>query len=104
MAQLVECLTLDFCSGHDLKVCDIEPHIRLHAAMADGMGFCLGFSLLPFLSSPSSLTCTLSLSLKISKNKYLKRKLLTIGISLLIVSDKNDDLVFKDINFTPILF
>ena len=26
-AQLVKCLTLDFCSGHDLMVCGIEPYL-----------------------------------------------------------------------------
>ena len=25
MAQLVKCLTLDFCSGHDLTVRELEP-------------------------------------------------------------------------------
>ena len=29
MAQLVECPALDFGSGHDLTVCQIEPCIRL---------------------------------------------------------------------------
>ena len=31
VAQLFKCLTLDFGSRHDLVVCGIEPHIRLHA-------------------------------------------------------------------------
>ena len=31
MAQSVKCLPLDFCSGHDLTVCEFEPHVRLHA-------------------------------------------------------------------------
>ena len=31
VAQLVECLTLDFCSGHDLTVCEFKPHIGLTA-------------------------------------------------------------------------
>ena len=29
MAQSVEHLTLDFGSGHDLSVCEFEPHIGL---------------------------------------------------------------------------
>ena len=29
MAQMVECPTLDFCSGHDLKLHGIKPCVRL---------------------------------------------------------------------------
>ena len=29
-AQSVKCLTLGFGSGHDLRVCEFEPCIRLH--------------------------------------------------------------------------
>ena len=29
VAQSVECLTINFCSGHDLRVCGIKPCIRL---------------------------------------------------------------------------
>ena len=66
MAQLVECPTLDFGSGHDLMVCGFEPHTGLHIEC----GACLGFSLpLPF-SRTHALTLSLSLSLsKISKKK-----------------------------------
>ena len=62
MAQLVELLTLDFGSGHDLTVCGFEPHT----------GLCAGrvWSLLGILSSCLSLTHALSLSL--SQNKYIK--------------------------------
>ena len=31
MAQFVERLTLDLGSGHDLMVCEFEPHVRLCA-------------------------------------------------------------------------
>ena len=55
VAQLVKCLTLDFGSGHDLMVCEIEPRIRLHI----GHEACLGFSslhLYPSLPHSSSLS------------------------------------------------
>ena len=35
IAQLVELLTLDFSSGHDLMVCGFESHIRLCAGSAE---------------------------------------------------------------------
>ena len=34
MAQLVECPTLDFSSGHDLTVRELEPHVGLCAVSA----------------------------------------------------------------------
>jgi len=49
VAQLVKRLTLDFGSGHNVRV--VEPHVRLHI----GCGTCLRFSL--------SLCMSLSLSL-----------------------------------------
>ena len=56
MAQLVKCPTLDFSSGHDLVVHEIEPHVD-SAPMAQ--------SLLGILSvSPSGMH---SLSLSLSK-------------------------------------
>ena len=58
MAQSVERLSLDFGSGHDLTVCEFEPHIEL----------CAG-SLLGILSLHLSLPFPRlrSLSLKIKK-------------------------------------
>ena len=35
MAQLVKWQTLDFCSGHDLAVCEFKPRIRLCADRAE---------------------------------------------------------------------
>ena len=35
VAQLVECLTLGFSSGHDLTVHEFEPRIGLHADSAE---------------------------------------------------------------------
>ena len=35
VAQSVEHLSLDFGSGHDLTVCDIEPHVGLCADSAE---------------------------------------------------------------------
>ena len=34
-AQSVKRPTLDFGSGHDLMVCEFEPHIRLHVDSAE---------------------------------------------------------------------
>ena len=51
MAQSVEHPTLDFGSGHDLTVCEIEPRIRLHAMC----GACLGFSLSLFAPALSKI-------------------------------------------------
>ena len=31
VAQSVKCSTLDLSSGHDVTVCEIEPHVRLWA-------------------------------------------------------------------------
>ena len=66
MAQLVECLTLDFGSGHELVVLGIEPPIWL---CADSMGPAWD-SLSPPLSAPLLSTCTLS----VSQNKYMNLK------------------------------
>ena len=53
VAQLVECLTLDFGSGHDLNVCEIEPCVRFYTENAEP-----GWD---FLSASLPLTHTLSL-------------------------------------------
>ena len=71
MAQLVKCLILDFSSGHDLTVYEMEPRIRLCADSAEPAWD----SLPPSLSAPPLLTCAcmrslaLSLSQKINKLK-----------------------------------
>ena len=63
MAQSVNCPTLDFGSGHDLMVHEIDPHVGLHA----GRGACLGFSLSPSPSvPPPSPMCARALSLSLS--------------------------------------
>ena len=52
VAQSVKRLTLDFQSGHDLGVCEFEPHIGLHADSAEPAwdSLSLPLSLSPFLS------------------------------------------------------
>ena len=35
MAQSVKCLTLAFRSGHDLTVCELQPHVGLCADSAE---------------------------------------------------------------------
>ena len=62
MAQPVKHLTLDFCSGRDLTVCEFEPHLGLCADSVEPAWNSLSPSLSPSVS--------LSLSLKI--NKLLK--------------------------------
>ena len=63
VAQSVECLTLDFGSGHDLVVCGIGPRVGLDRVTA--WDPCLGFSL--SVSLCPSPACTHSFSLKINK-------------------------------------
>ena len=58
MAQLVECLTLDFDPGHDLMVHGVEPHIGL---CADSMEPTWD-SLSPSVSAPPLMSFSLSLS------------------------------------------
>ena len=60
-AQLIKGLTLDFSSGHDLMVHEIEPHVRLCAECGACLGFSLSVSLCP---SPA---CALSLYLKVNE-------------------------------------
>ena len=60
VAQSVECLTLDFGSGHDLMVCEIEPHVRRHVLRAQSL-------LVPFLPLSLPLTHWYSLCLSLSK-------------------------------------
>ena len=61
MAQLVRRLTFGFSSGHDLMVCEFEPHVGLQA---DSMEPAWD-SFSPSLSTPPLLA--LCLSLKINK-------------------------------------
>ena len=68
MAQLVEHATLDFGSGHDLAVQEIEPCIRLCADSAEPV-----WDTLPSLSALPPLTHTSSLSLSLSQNKKKKK-------------------------------
>ena len=69
MAQSVKLSTLDFGSGHDLTVHEIEPHIGLRADSTEPAWD----SLSPSLSSPPLMTHTCSLAR--SQKKYtLKNK------------------------------
>ena len=60
MAQSVKLPTPDFSSGHGLRVHEIKPHNVLWAGSAEPTWE----SLSPFLSAPSSLALSLSLSQK----------------------------------------
>ena len=66
MAQSVEHPTLDFSSGHDLTVLEIEPHVRLFADRVEPVWD----SLSPSFSVPPPLTLSLS-KINIKKNVYL---------------------------------
>ena len=66
MAQLVERLTLDFSSGHDLMVYGFKRHVRLCADSSEPGPASDSVSL--SLSAPPPLVFFLSLSLK---NKHL---------------------------------
>ena len=68
MAQLVEHLTLDFGSGCDFMVCEIEPCNVLHADSADPAWDSLSLSLSPSLSAPSLVVCS------VSQDKNFKKK------------------------------
>ena len=60
MAQWDKHPTLDFGSGHDLMVCEIEPHVGLRTQCGDSLPLC------PF---PRARAGVLSLSRSLS-NKY----------------------------------
>ena len=62
-AQSVKHLTLDFVSGHDLKVCEFEPHLRLHADSMEPAYDSLSLSISLLLSLPLPCSCSLSFSL-----------------------------------------
>ena len=69
MAQLVKCLTLDLRSGHDLTVCEIEPHMGLCADVTEPAWESLSLSPPP----PLALVLSLPFSLKIN-NFFLKQQ------------------------------
>ena len=64
MAQSVKCPTLDFHSGHDLKVHEIDPRIGLCSDSEACLGFSLflSFSALPLLTQIHVHSLPLSLS------------------------------------------
>ena len=64
VAQSVKCLTLDFGSGHDLTVCGIEPHVRLHTQHEP----CLRFSLSSLSAPPPAHALSLK-KINIKKKK-----------------------------------
>ena len=68
VVQLVEHLTLDFGSGHDLTVCELEPHIGLQADSAESAWDSLSLSLSLLLS------CSRVLSLSLQKINLKKKK------------------------------
>ena len=80
VAQLVKCQTLDFSSGHDLMVCEIESQVWLCTGSVkpawDSLSLSLSLSLCP---SPA---CALSLSLKINKLKKIINILMLGGKGL----------------------
>ena len=63
MARWVELQTLDFCSGHGLAVCELEPPVGLLAESVEPAWNSLSLSLSLSVLPP---TCACSLSLKIN--------------------------------------
>ena len=51
----------DFGSGHDLAVCEFEPHVRL-SAVSSGPGAHFGFCICLYLFPSGSLSVSLSLA------------------------------------------
>ena len=72
VAQLIKHPTLDFCSGHDLTVCEIEPCVGLCLHWQHGA--CLGFSLPLSLPRLPSLMCARARSLSLSLSLSLSQK------------------------------
>ena len=67
VAQSDEHPTLDFSSGHDLMVCEFDPHIGLCAECAEPAWDSLSLS--PSLSFSLSLSDPLPLNLSLFQNK-----------------------------------
>ena len=79
MAQLVERLTLDFGSGHDIRVCEFQLRIGLYVHCVEAASDSLSLPLSLLLPCSHSLSLSLSLS-KINKPKKIMEILLsTIG-------------------------
>ena len=70
VAQSVGCLTLDFSSGHDLKVCGIEPHVGLCADSVEPAWDSFTLRPSPTRAGARALSCSLS---SIKKKKKKKR-------------------------------
>ena len=84
MAQSIKHQTLDFGSGHDLAVHEIEPRIRLCADSKEPVWNSLSpLSLCPFLA----LACALSLSL--SQDKSIFKIIIVITIIICNVICEN---------------
>ena len=75
MAQSATSLALDFCSGHDLTVCETEPRVGLCTDSTEPAWDSLSSSLSLSLSAP--LLLMLSLSINLKKIKITKFLLLT---------------------------
>ena len=72
MAQSLKCLSLDFGSDHDLTVREFEPHGGLCADSWQPAWDSLSPSLSALTPLSHTRTCSLSLSLSLSQNKYFK--------------------------------
>ena len=74
MAQSARRLTLDFGSGHDLSVREIEPHVRVCADNTEPAWGPLSPSLCPSPARAHALALSLSLSFSLKINKLEKKK------------------------------
>ena len=82
MAQLVERLTLNFSSGHDLAVCETEPHVEL---CADSVAPAWDSLSPPSLPLPSLARARFP---SLSQNKCTHKKLYCISNSSVFIPPK----------------
>ena len=77
MAQSVKRLALDFGSGHDLMVCEFEPHVELCTDSVEPAWNSLSPSVCPY----PTCTCTLSLSQKLQNKTEADPTIPLLGLS-----------------------
>ena len=64
VAELIEHLTFDFGSGHDLMLCETDSQVGLYTELGACLGFFLSLSLSPSLCPSPTLTHSLALKNK----------------------------------------
>ena len=82
VAQSVKLPTLDFDSGHDLMVHEIESRVRLHADSTEA-----AWDSLPFSLSLSWLVLSLSKYINTLKNFFLKNANCHLRFQQMVITD-----------------